>query len=71
MCLAVAKRSGGHVQARFDAACRRRPCIQLFGSMETLVVDGEGGATSAYFVEEMERRGVQVDTRAPRQHARF
>eukprot|EP00959_Pyramimonas_sp_CCMP1952_P017128 363759-Pyramimonas_sp.AAC.1 len=31
--------------------------------METFVVDGEGGMASAYFVEEMKRRGVQVDMR--------
>ena len=39
--------------------------------MELFIVDGEGGMTSTYFVEEMKRRGVTVDIRAPRRHARF
>eukprot|EP00959_Pyramimonas_sp_CCMP1952_P405101 8490460-Pyramimonas_sp.AAC.1 len=39
--------------------------------METSVVDGEGGVTSEHLVEQMKRRGAQVHTSAPRQHARI
>ena len=48
-----------------------RSWIQLFGAMESFIVDGEGGMTSPYSVEEIKRRGVQVDMRARRQRARF
>eukprot|EP00959_Pyramimonas_sp_CCMP1952_P055524 1160330-Pyramimonas_sp.AAC.1 len=39
--------------------------------METLIVDGEYGMTSKYFADGMRRRGAQMDSRAPRQLARF
>ena len=40
--------------------------------MEMFIMDGEGGmGHSKYFEEELKRRGVTLDIRAPRQHARF
>eukprot|EP00959_Pyramimonas_sp_CCMP1952_P254530 5316347-Pyramimonas_sp.AAC.1 len=59
----------GHCDSALLAAVDRS-WIQRFGSMESFIVDGEGGMTSTCFVEET-RRGAQVDIRAPRQHGRF
>ena len=74
VCCASRWHNGQVIDNHYDStmlAAIDRSWIQLFGAMEVLIVDGEGGLTSAYFQEEMKRRGVKVDIRAPRQHARF
>ena len=74
VCCASRWHNGQSISDKHDStllAAVDRSWIQLFGSMEQFIVDGEGGMTSTHFVEEMRRRGVTVDIRAPRQHARF
>eukprot|EP00959_Pyramimonas_sp_CCMP1952_P449279 9407287-Pyramimonas_sp.AAC.1 len=71
-CCAPRWRNGQAIDSMRDStllAAIGRSWIQLFGAIEAFFVDGEGRVTSAFFVEEMKRGGVQVDIRAPRQHA--
>ena len=75
ICCASRWHNGTEIKDRFDSTLLSavdRCWIQLFGAMETFIVDGEGGmGHSKYFEEELKRRGVTLDIRAPRQHARF
>eukprot|EP00959_Pyramimonas_sp_CCMP1952_P431137 9029577-Pyramimonas_sp.AAC.1 len=60
-----AQRPGSRFKPRRDVAVCHRPS----SAMEAFIVDGEGGATSAHFAEEINRRGIQLDIRLPRQRA--
>ena len=74
ICCASRWHNGQEIDSKHDStllAAIDRSWIQLFGAMEKLIVDGEGGMASEFFKTEMRRRGVEVDPRAPRQHARF
>ena len=68
ICSASRRHNGQEVTSKHDLtllAAIDRSWFQPFDAMETLIVDGEGGATSPCFVEEMTRRGVQLDIRDP------
>ena len=75
ICCASRWHNGTEIKDRHDStlvAAVDRCWIQLFGAMEMFIVDGEGGmGKSNHFKEELKRRGVTIDIRAPRQHARF
>ena len=75
ICCASRWHNGQDITDRHDStlhAAVDRSWSQLFGAMERFIVEGEGGmGNSKHFTEELKRRGVTVDIRAPRQHARF
>ena len=74
VCCASRWHNGQEITDRHDStllAAVDRSWIQLFGAMELFIVDGEGGmGNSKFFTEGLKRRGVTIDIRAPRQHAR-
>ena len=63
ICCASRWHNGQEIESKHDStllAAIDRSWIQLFGAMELFIVDGEGGMTSNYFVEEMKLSLIHI-----------